>query len=121
MVAGVIREEPDGGFWGQVSALPRCYSQGERVVPLPSVPGIRCRFIGGQALARKPHRTGTPAYLSVRLPTTGLIGPGFAMMPEGGIPCAHRPPNSSPFCRLRSRLRSLFRASIGRLCGLIIL
>lgn len=27
----VIHEEPDGGFWGEVPALPGCYSQGETV------------------------------------------------------------------------------------------
>jgi predicted RNase H-like HicB family nuclease len=26
----VIHEEPTGGFWGEVPALPGCYSQGER-------------------------------------------------------------------------------------------
>lgn len=27
----VIHEEPTGGFWGEVPALPGCYSQGESV------------------------------------------------------------------------------------------
>jgi predicted RNase H-like HicB family nuclease len=27
--AVVIHEDPDGGFWGEVPALPGCYSQGE--------------------------------------------------------------------------------------------
>jgi len=27
--AVVIHEEPDGGFWAEVPALPGCYSQGE--------------------------------------------------------------------------------------------
>jgi len=27
----VIHEEPNGGFWGEVPALPGCYSQGETV------------------------------------------------------------------------------------------
>lgn len=27
----VIHEEPAGGFWGEVPALPGCYSQGETV------------------------------------------------------------------------------------------
>ena len=27
--AVVIHEEPDGGYWGEVPALPGCYSQGE--------------------------------------------------------------------------------------------
>ena len=30
----VIHEEPDGGFWGEVPALPGCYSQGETVEEL---------------------------------------------------------------------------------------
>lgn len=29
--AVVIHEDPDGGFWGDVPALPGCYSQGETV------------------------------------------------------------------------------------------
>jgi predicted RNase H-like HicB family nuclease len=29
--AVVIHEEPDGGFWAEVPALPGCYSQGETV------------------------------------------------------------------------------------------
>jgi predicted RNase H-like HicB family nuclease len=27
----VIHEEPSGGYWGEVPALPGCYSQGESV------------------------------------------------------------------------------------------
>jgi predicted RNase H-like HicB family nuclease len=27
----VIHEEPEGGFWAEVPALPGCYSQGETV------------------------------------------------------------------------------------------
>ena len=27
--AVVIHEDPDGGFWAEVPALPGCYSQGE--------------------------------------------------------------------------------------------
>lgn len=29
--AVVIHEDPDGGFWGEVPALPGCYSQGQTV------------------------------------------------------------------------------------------
>ncbi|HTS63772.1 MAG TPA: type II toxin-antitoxin system HicB family antitoxin [Candidatus Acidoferrales bacterium] len=29
--AVIIHEDPDGGFWGEVPALPGCYSQGETV------------------------------------------------------------------------------------------
>jgi predicted RNase H-like HicB family nuclease len=29
--AVVIREDPEGGFWAEVPALPGCYSQGETV------------------------------------------------------------------------------------------
>ena len=29
--AVVIHEEPEGGFWADVPALPACYSQGETV------------------------------------------------------------------------------------------
>jgi predicted RNase H-like HicB family nuclease len=30
----VIHEEPEGGFWAEVPALPGCYSQGETVPEL---------------------------------------------------------------------------------------
>ena len=30
----VIHEEPTGGYWGEVPALPGCYSQGESVEEL---------------------------------------------------------------------------------------
>jgi predicted RNase H-like HicB family nuclease len=30
----VIHAEPEGGFWGEVPALPGCYSQGETVEAL---------------------------------------------------------------------------------------
>ncbi|MBZ5727297.1 MAG: type II toxin-antitoxin system HicB family antitoxin [Acidobacteriia bacterium] len=29
--AVVIHEDPNGGFWGEVPALPGCYSQGETI------------------------------------------------------------------------------------------
>lgn len=29
--AVVIHEDPDGGFWGEVPALPGCYSQGDTI------------------------------------------------------------------------------------------
>ena len=32
----VIHEDPEGGFWGEVPALPGCYSQGETVEELKS-------------------------------------------------------------------------------------
>jgi predicted RNase H-like HicB family nuclease len=32
--AVVIHQEPNGGFWGEVPALPGCYSQGETVEDL---------------------------------------------------------------------------------------
>ena len=32
--AVVIHEDPDGGYWGEVPALPGCYSQGETVEEL---------------------------------------------------------------------------------------
>lgn len=34
--AVVIHEDPEGGFWGEVPALPGCYSQGETVDELQS-------------------------------------------------------------------------------------
>ena len=27
----MIHEDPDGGYWGEVPALPRCYSQGDTI------------------------------------------------------------------------------------------
>ena len=32
--AVVIHEEPEGGFWAEVPALPGCYSQGDSVAEL---------------------------------------------------------------------------------------
>ncbi len=29
--AVVVHQDPEGGFWGEVPALPGCYSQGETV------------------------------------------------------------------------------------------
>lgn len=30
----VVHEDPEGGFWGEVPALPGCYSQGETIEEL---------------------------------------------------------------------------------------
>jgi predicted RNase H-like HicB family nuclease len=30
----VIHEDPEGGFWGEVPALPGCYSQGDTIAEL---------------------------------------------------------------------------------------
>ena len=32
--AVVVHEEPEGGFWAEVPALPGCYSQGESIAEL---------------------------------------------------------------------------------------
>jgi predicted RNase H-like HicB family nuclease len=32
--AVVIHEEPEGGFWAEVPALPGCYSQGDSIAEL---------------------------------------------------------------------------------------
>ncbi len=32
--AVVVHEEPEGGFWAEVPALPGCYSQGESIPEL---------------------------------------------------------------------------------------
>ena len=42
--AVIIHEDPDGGFWAEVPALPGCYSQGETVDEL--------RHNIGEAIAR---------------------------------------------------------------------
>jgi predicted RNase H-like HicB family nuclease len=34
--AVVIHEDPEGGYWGEVPALPGCYSQGDTVDELKS-------------------------------------------------------------------------------------
>ena len=32
--AAVIHEDPEGGFWAEIPALPGCYSQGENIEEL---------------------------------------------------------------------------------------
>ena len=42
--AVVIHEDPAGGFWGEVPALPGCYSQGETINELKD--NIREAIVG---------------------------------------------------------------------------
>ena len=42
--AVVIHEDPEGGFWGEVPALPGCYSQGESIDELKD--NIREAIVG---------------------------------------------------------------------------
>ena len=42
--AVIIHKDPDGGFWGEVPALPGCYSQGETVEELKE--NIREAIVG---------------------------------------------------------------------------
>jgi predicted RNase H-like HicB family nuclease len=42
--AVVIHEDPAGGFWGEVPALPGCYSQGETINEL--LDNIREAIVG---------------------------------------------------------------------------
>ena len=42
--AVVIHEDPEGGFWGEVPALPGCYSQGDTIDELKD--NIREAIVG---------------------------------------------------------------------------
>ncbi|MGA2879598.1 MAG: type II toxin-antitoxin system HicB family antitoxin [Bryobacteraceae bacterium] len=42
--AVVIHEDPEGGFWGEVPALPGCYSQGDTIEELKD--NIREAIVG---------------------------------------------------------------------------
>ena len=42
--AVVIHEDPEGGFWGEVPAVPGCYSQGESIDELKD--NIREAIVG---------------------------------------------------------------------------
>jgi predicted RNase H-like HicB family nuclease len=52
--AVVIHEEPEGGYWAEVPALPGCYSQGESVEELlenvrEAISGVR------EVMAERPY------------------------------------------------------------------
>ena len=49
--AVVVHEDPEGGFWGEVPALPGCYSQGETVQELMA--NIREAISGVLAVMRE--------------------------------------------------------------------
>lgn len=51
----VIHEEPAGGFWGEVPALPGCYSQGETVDEL--LANMREAIAGVLEVLREEGRT----------------------------------------------------------------
>jgi predicted RNase H-like HicB family nuclease len=53
--AVVIHEDPDGGFWGEVPALPGCYSQGETVDELKH--NIREAIAGVLAVLKEQGQT----------------------------------------------------------------
>lgn len=53
--AVVIHPEPAGGFWGEVPALPGCYSQGETVEEL--LENIREAIAGVLEAMREEGRT----------------------------------------------------------------
>jgi predicted RNase H-like HicB family nuclease len=55
--AVVIHEEPEGGFWGEVPALPGCYSQGETVEELIS--RLREAITGVCEVAEQGDQPGT--------------------------------------------------------------
>jgi predicted RNase H-like HicB family nuclease len=52
--AVVIHEDPDGGFWGEVPALPGCYSQGETIDELKN--NIREAIAGVLELLKEEGR-----------------------------------------------------------------
>jgi predicted RNase H-like HicB family nuclease len=52
--AVVIHQDPDGGFWGEVPALPGCYSQGETVDELEH--NIREAIVGVVEVLREQGR-----------------------------------------------------------------
>ena len=52
--AVIIHEDPQGGFWGEVPALPGCYSQGETVDELKQ--NIREAIAGVLEVCREDGR-----------------------------------------------------------------
>jgi predicted RNase H-like HicB family nuclease len=52
--AVVIHEEPEGGFWAEVPAIPGCYSQGETVDELKH--NIREAIAGVSEVLREQGR-----------------------------------------------------------------
>jgi predicted RNase H-like HicB family nuclease len=52
--ADVIHDDPEGGFWGEVPALPGCYSQGETVGELKQ--NIREAITGALEVLREEGR-----------------------------------------------------------------
>lgn len=53
--AVVIHAEPEGGYWGEVPALPGCYSQGETVEEL--LANLREPIAGVLEVMRQEGRT----------------------------------------------------------------
>jgi len=54
----VIHREPTGGFWGEVPALPGCYSQGETVSELMN--NLREAALGCLEVMREEGKTPQP-------------------------------------------------------------
>jgi predicted RNase H-like HicB family nuclease len=54
----VVHPEPEGGFWGEVPALPGCYSQGETVAELMS--NLREAALGYLEVMREEGRQPQP-------------------------------------------------------------
>ena len=63
--AVVIHAEPSGGYWGEVPALPGCYSQGETVDEL--LANVREAIAGVLAEMRDEGRTPEPNVQVVEL------------------------------------------------------
>ena len=51
----VIHQEPEGGYWGEVPALPGCYSQGETTDEL--LANLREAIAGTLEVMREEGRT----------------------------------------------------------------
>jgi predicted RNase H-like HicB family nuclease len=48
----VVHEDPEGGYWGEVPALPGCYSQGDTIDELKD--NIREAIVGVLEVLREP-------------------------------------------------------------------
>ncbi len=64
--AVVIHEDPEGGFWAEVPALPGCYSQGETIDELKQ--NIREAIAGVLEVMKEQGRRPEPNVRIVEVP-----------------------------------------------------